>query len=111
MGSRNFDIALLQARFDGLTDLEKAGEWVGFLDTLDAGGVGYHPYYLILAPMWERGETPFDAERLELMERYTVAEDDFAFDDYELEFEALEPVDMEPASLRQDYEIACGQPF
>ena len=107
MGSRNFDIAALQARFDGLTDLEKAGEWVGFLDALDAGEASFHPYYLVLAPMWDRSETPFDAERLELLEGYTVAEEDIAFDDYELEFEALDT-----PSLRKDYDMAYGQaPF
>ena len=83
MGSRNFDIATLQARFDALTDLEQAAAWVGFVDALDAGDAGFHPYYLVLAPMYDRGESPFDAERLEMLEPREYAEDDFDEDGLE----------------------------
>lgn len=58
----------LQRRFDRLSSLEKAAQWVSFVDAIDAGEMGWHPYYLVLAPIYAAGVTPFDPEPLESRE-------------------------------------------
>ena len=68
MGSRNFDITILQARFEGLSDADQAAQWMAFIDALDAGDAGFHPYQMLLSPLYERGETPLSPERLQLLD-------------------------------------------
>ena len=87
MGSRNFNTAALQACFDNLTSSEQAAQWVRFVDALDAGDAGFHRYYLILAPIYDRGETPFDGERTEMMEPRRLLQGELDFGAYEEEFE------------------------
>ncbi len=58
----------LEQRFAALSDVEKAAQWVSFVDAIDAGDMGWHPYYLVLAPMYEAGVSPFDPEPLEARE-------------------------------------------
>jgi hypothetical protein len=50
----------LKAQFATLTDSEKSAQWASFLDAIDAGEMGWHPYYLVLAPRYAAGLTPFD---------------------------------------------------
>ena len=87
MGSRNFDTAALQARFGDLNSSEQAAEWVRFVDALDAGGAGFHPFYLVLAPIYDRGETPFDGDLTEMLEPRQVLQGELDFEAYEEEFE------------------------
>ena len=88
MGSRNFDTAALQARFDILTVSEQAAQWVRFVDALDSGDAGFHPYYLVLAPIYDRGETPFDGDWMEMMEPRQVLQGELEFEVYEEDSEA-----------------------
>jgi hypothetical protein len=83
----------LQHRFEALSSNAKAAQWVSFLDAIDAGDMGWHPYYLVLAPMYERGVSPFDAETAaEQMEPRVI-------DLYSVEDGAyLEALGMQPAA-------------
>ena len=65
MAFGDFDLTSSKARFEALSDLDKAGQWVAFIDALDAGGAGFHPHYPHLASLYEQGETPFQNEALE----------------------------------------------
>jgi hypothetical protein len=55
-----FDIAQLETRFAALPADRQQAEWLGFLDALDLGDVGHHPFSLILGRRWERSEPPSD---------------------------------------------------
>lgn len=37
---------------------EKLAQWRSFLDALDAGDAGFHRFYPVLMPLWERGDVP-----------------------------------------------------
>ena len=53
-----------------LTNAEQLRQWRRFLDALDAGGAGYHRYYPVLMPLWDRGDVPaeIEAETFEALE-------------------------------------------
>jgi hypothetical protein len=68
MAAANHFNSSLQRRFDRLSSVEKAALWVSFVDAIDAGEMGWHPYYLVLAPIYAAGVTPFDPEPLEPQE-------------------------------------------
>ena len=79
----------VEQRFAALSDLEKAAQWVSFIDAIDAGDMGWHPYYPVLAPMYEAGVTPFDPEPLEARE----------IDPFSVEGAAyLEALELQPAA-------------
>ena len=40
------------------TEAQQLIEWRTFLASLDAGDAGYHRYYLVLMPLWDRGDVP-----------------------------------------------------
>ena len=85
MAYGDLDFTASEARFNGLDELQKAAQWVSFLDAMDAGGVGHHPHYLHLAALYERDETPFDKERLGDLEPHQLMQGELAFDLYEEE--------------------------
>jgi hypothetical protein len=58
----------LEQRFAALSDARKAAQWVSFIDAIDAGEMGWHPYYEVLAPMYATDVSPFDQEPLEAKE-------------------------------------------
>lgn len=45
-----------------LTKAEQLVEWRGFITALDAGGAGYHRFYPVLMPLWDRGDVPAEIE-------------------------------------------------
>lgn len=63
-----------------LTKGEQLAQWRGFIAALDAGGAGYHPYYLVLMPLWDRGDVPveIEAEAFEAREAEMRAETTWA---------------------------------
>ena len=83
MAFGDFDLTSSKARFEALSDLDKAGQWVAFIDALDAGGAGFHSHYLHLASLYEEGETPFQTEALEPRQ---VQLGEIAYDLYSEEF-------------------------
>ena len=85
MAYGDLDLTASTARFNALSALQKAAQWVSFLDALDVGGVGHHPYYLHLATLYGRDETPFDQERRDEMEPRQVLQGELAFEVYEEE--------------------------
>ena len=85
MAYGDLDITTSKARFEALGELEQGAQWVGFIDGLDAGDAGYHPHYRHLASLYERGETPFDLERLSDLESRQLQQGELGFDIYEEE--------------------------
>jgi hypothetical protein len=45
-----------------LTKGEQLVQWRGFITALDAGGAGYHRFYPVLMPLWDRGDVPAEIE-------------------------------------------------
>jgi hypothetical protein len=41
-----------------LSEAQQLVEWRSFLSSLDAGDAGYHRWYPVLMPLWDRGEVP-----------------------------------------------------
>ncbi|WP_293392804.1 hypothetical protein, partial [Phenylobacterium sp. RIFCSPHIGHO2_01_FULL_69_31] len=41
-----------------LSEAQQLNEWRAFLTSLDAGDAGYHRYYPVLMPLWDRGDVP-----------------------------------------------------
>lgn len=41
-----------------LPDVAQLTEWRSFVAALDAGDAGYHRFYSVLMPLWDRGEVP-----------------------------------------------------
>lgn len=79
----------LHRQFAALSELEKAAQWVSFIDAIDAGDMGWHRYYAVLAPIYEAGSSPFDPEPLEPRE----------IDVFSIEGSAyLEALEMQPAA-------------
>lgn len=79
----------LEQRFAQLSEFEKAAQWVSFVDAIDAGEVGWHPYYEVLAPLYAAGVTPFDPEPLEARELDVFSIEGSAY---------LEALEMQPAA-------------
>lgn len=52
----------LNTAWTQLSQAEQMNQWRAFLSALDAGGAGYHPYYLELMPLWDRGDVPAEIE-------------------------------------------------
>lgn len=48
----------ITAAWNTLTKAQKRKEWALFTEALDCGDAGYHRFYGILAPMWDRGDRP-----------------------------------------------------
>lgn len=60
----------LDTAWTQLTEAQQLVEWRSFLTSLDAGDAGYHRYYPVLMPLWDRGEVPaaVEAEALDAYE-------------------------------------------
>lgn len=41
-----------------LSEAQQLGEWRTFLTSLDVGDAGYHRFYPVLMPLWDRGDVP-----------------------------------------------------
>jgi len=41
-----------------LPTLQRRAEWRSFIVALDVGDAGYHRFYPVLMPLWDRGEVP-----------------------------------------------------
>lgn len=54
-----------------LPEAEQLHQWRAFLAALDAGDAGYHRYYLVLMPLWDRGDVPAAIEA-EAMDAYAA---------------------------------------
>ena len=50
-----------------LTKGEQLVQWRGFITALDAGGAGYHRFYPVLMPLWDRGDVPAIVDYLTAM--------------------------------------------
>jgi hypothetical protein len=44
------------AAFKALSKADQARIWDSFFDAMDAGGAGFHLFYDVLAPLYERGD-------------------------------------------------------
>ncbi len=58
MTSLTLDTLSLQDAFNALNRRDKRSQWRKFIQALDAGDAGYHPFYLLLAPLYAQGEQP-----------------------------------------------------
>jgi hypothetical protein len=58
MTSIALDTLSLQDAFNTLNRRQKISQWKKFLQALDAGDAGYHPFYLLLAPLYAAGDQP-----------------------------------------------------
>lgn len=63
--------------WNALSEAEQLNEWRAFVAALDAGDAGYHRFYSVLMPLWDRGEVPTQ-----------IAEEAAAANDAELMLEA-----------------------
>jgi len=52
-----------------LSEAQQLTEWRTFMVSLDAGDAGHHRYYLVLMPLWDRGDVPAVVEA-EAMDAY-----------------------------------------
>ncbi len=68
-----FDIAQLETRFAALPVDRQQAEWLSFIDALDLGDVGHHPFSLILGGRWARGEQPSDLKHAKPVHRRRAA--------------------------------------
>jgi hypothetical protein len=41
-----------------LSEAQQLREWRSFLNSLDVGDAGYHRWYKVLMPLWDRGDVP-----------------------------------------------------
>lgn len=48
----------LSTAWNALSKVQQRREWARFTEALDSGDAGYHRFYGVLAPMWDRGERP-----------------------------------------------------
>ena len=71
-------IEQVQTAWAALDRQAKLEAWDQFSRDLDYGQAGWNPYYLVLMPMWERGEQPVPAETFSMLD--VDVEDDFDFD-------------------------------
>lgn len=52
----------LDTTWTQLSEAQQLIEWRSFLTSLDAGDAGYHRWYPVLMPLWDRGEVPAAVE-------------------------------------------------
>jgi len=48
----------LMAAWTALTPAEQLAQWQQFTQDLDAGEAAFHRFYLVLMPLWDRGDVP-----------------------------------------------------
>ncbi len=48
----------ISSTWNSLTKAQQRREWTRFIEAVDCGDAGYHRFYPILAPLWDRGERP-----------------------------------------------------
>jgi hypothetical protein len=51
-------IDTLTSDWTALSPAGQLAQWESFIADLDGGCVGFHPYYRVLAPLWDRGDVP-----------------------------------------------------
>lgn len=71
-------IEAMTADWTALSPAEQLRQWDQFTRDLDAGEAAFHRFYLVLMPLWDRGDVPAPIAEAQLIAR-----------DRELEAEAL----------------------
>jgi hypothetical protein len=51
-------IEIVTAEWTALSPAEQLRQWSQFISDLDAGEAGFHRFYLVLMPLWDRGDVP-----------------------------------------------------
>ncbi len=51
-------IDTLTSDWTALSPAAQRALWRHFIEALDAGAAGYHRYYQVLMPLWDRGDVP-----------------------------------------------------
>lgn len=64
-------IEALTADWNALSQDERFAQWRSFLLDLDCGEGAFHRYYLVLMPLWDRGDVP-ELINDEAMEKYAA---------------------------------------
>jgi hypothetical protein len=67
--------ALIQD-FNALSPAQQVAQWDSFTADLDAGSAGFHRYYPVLMPLWDRGDEPDEIEALRQTQHETEARAD-----------------------------------
>lgn len=84
----------LIAAWNALSQQEQLEQWRCFLHDLDCGEGAFHHYYLVLMPLWDRGDAP-ELINDEHLEKYaSEMRADLAW-----ELENLPPADLEMSEL------------
>ena len=86
----------VKAAWNALDRQTQIEMWDEFTRALDEGMAGWHPYYLALMPMWERGEQP------------VIITSDY---DFSLEYEPEIDLDAFPMKADLAAELAQYIPF
>lgn len=87
-------IEALTADWNALSQDEQFGQWRSFLQDLDCGEGAFHRYYLVLMPLWDRGDVP-ELINDEQMEKYAAEmRAELAW-----ELENLPPADLDMSEL------------
>lgn len=51
-------IDALNSEWIALSPPQQLAQWENFITDLDAGTAGFHRYYRVLMPLWDRGDVP-----------------------------------------------------
>jgi len=70
----------LQAAWTALSPAEQLRHWEQFTLDLDAGEAAFHRFYLVLMPLWDRGDVPAVIDEAQLQKRDAELEADAAWD-------------------------------
>lgn len=67
---------ILMDAWTALSPAEQLAQWEHFTRDLDAGEAAFHRYYLVLMPLWDRGDVPalISEAQLQKLEAEMVAE-------------------------------------
>jgi hypothetical protein len=68
------------ADWNALSEAEQLRQWSRFTMDLDAGEAAFHRFYLVLMPMWDRGDVPTGIDRGRFARRIIEAAEDAAWE-------------------------------
>jgi hypothetical protein len=87
-------IDTLTLDWTALSSAQQLAHWTSFIDDLDAGAAGFHRFYPVLMPLWDRGDVPGPISEMELARFETEARGEALW-----ELEHPGAADLEPAEL------------